>query len=198
MEIKAFNRWSTEGITVEEEGLKNYIHLVPTYVPRTGARYAGNRFHKSKVFIVERLMNKIQNSGHKGKKHFKSSGRNTGKSHNAFNIMEKTLEIIEKRTKHNPIEVLVKAIENAAPREEIIMIEYGGAHYPKPVECAPQRRVDTTIRLFTQGAYQKSFNSKKAIEETLADEIVNAYNKSSQSMAISKKHEMERQADSSR
>jgi len=198
MEIKVFNRWSVEGIRVVEEGLKNYIHLEPTFVPRTGARYAGNRFHKSKVFIVERLMNKLQNSGHKGKKHFKSSGYNTGKSHTVFNIMEKTLEIVEQRTKQNPIAVLVKAIENAAPREEIIMIEYGGAHYPKPVEAAPQRRVDHVLRLFSQGAYQKSFNSKKPIEETLADEIVNAYKLSSQSIAVAKKHEMERQADSSR
>jgi len=198
MTVKAFNRWSVEGITVQEPGLKNYIELSPTYVPRTGARYAGNRFHKSKVFIIERLMNKIQSSGHKSKKHFKSSGHNTGKSHTVYNIVENTLELIEKRTKENPIAVVVQAIENAAPREEIIMIEYGGAHYPKPVECAPQRRVDMVLRLFTQGAYQKSFNSKKAIEETLADEIVNAYNASQQSVAISKKHEMERQADSSR
>jgi len=198
MEVKTFNKWSSEGISVQEEGLKSYIETKPTFVPRTGARYAGNRFHKSKVFIVERLMNKLQNSGHKGKKHTKSSGYNTGKSHTIFNIMEKTLEIVEQRTKQNPIAVLVKAIENAAPREEILMIEYGGAHYPKPVECAPQRRVDMVLRLFTQGAYQKSFNSKKAIEVALADEIVNAYNSSQQSIAIAKKHEMERQADSSR
>ena len=197
-EIKVYNRWSTEGITVEDPGLQRYIHLEPTFVPRTGARYAGSRFHKSKVFIVERLMNKIQNSGHKGKKHFKSSSYNTGKSHTAFNITEKVLEIIEQRTKKNPIAVLVKAIENGAPREEIIMIEYGGAHYPKPVECAPQRRIDMTLRIFTQGAYQKSFNSKIPIENALADEIINAYNSSQQSVAISKKHEMERQADSSR
>ncbi len=197
-EIKAFNRWSTEGIQVEDPGLKRYIDLDATYVPRTGARYAGSRFHKSRVFIIERFMNKIQNSGHKSKKHFKSSGHNTGKSHTVFNITEKVLEIIEQRTKTNPIAVLVKAIENASPREEIIMIEYGGAHYPKPVECAPQRRVDMTLRIFTQGAYQKSFNSKTPIEKTLADEIIHAYNQSQQSVAISKKHEMERQADSSR
>jgi small subunit ribosomal protein S7 len=115
-----------------------------------------------------------------------------------YNIVEKAFDIVEKRTKKNPIEVLVKALENAAPREEIIMIEYGGAHYPKPVEVAPQRRVDMVLRLFTQGAYQKSFNTKKPIEQTLADEIVNAYNRSQQSVAIAKKHEMERQADSSR
>lgn len=197
-EVKVFNRWSAEGIQVQEEGLKRYINVEPTLVPRTGARYAGNRFHKSKVFIVERLMNKLFNPGHKGKKHFKTSYHCTGKSHTAYNIMEAVLENIEKKTKQNPVAVIVRAVENAAPREEILMIEYGGAHYPKPVEAAPQRRVDMVLRLFVQGAYQKSFNSKRAITETLSDEIVNAYNMSSQSVAISKKHELERQADSAR
>lgn len=197
-EVKAFNRWSVQGIEVQDPGLQKYISLQPTLVPRTGARYAGSKFHKSRVFIVERLMNKLFNPGHKSKKHFKTSYHCTGKSHTAYNIMEQVLEILEGRTKQNPIEVLVRAIENAAPREEIIMIEYGGAHYPKPVECSPQRRVDMVLRLFTQGAYQKSFNSKRSIAETLADEIVNAYNRSPQSIAISKKHELERQSDSAR
>jgi small subunit ribosomal protein S7 len=197
-QLKAFNRWSTEGIKVDDPGLKAYITLEPKIVPRTGAKYAGNRFHKSRVFIVERLMNKIMIPGHKGKKHFRTSAPLTGKANTAYNITEKTLSIIEKQTNENPIKVFVKALENAAQREEIITIEYGGARYPKSVECAPQRRIDTALRYMTQGSYQKSFNTKKAIESCLADEIIGAYKQSSTSLAISKKLEVERQADSSR
>jgi small subunit ribosomal protein S7 len=196
--IKAFNRWDTEGIKVEDPGLIRYITLAPKYVPRTGARYAGNRFHKSKVFIVERLMNKIMIAGHKAKKHKYSSGHNTGKAHTAYTIMTKTLEILEQKTKQNPIAVLVKAIENSAPREEIITIEYGGARYPKAVECAPQRRVDIVLRLFTQGAYQKTVNNKRSIAECLADEILNAFQENQNSVAFSKRLELERAADSAR
>ena len=196
--IKVFNKWDTEGIKVIDKGLVDYIGLEPKIVPRTGARYAGNRFHKSKIFIVERLINKIMVPGHKSKKHFKSSNHITGKASTASNIVRKAFSIIESRTKQNPILVFVKALENAAPREEIITIEYGGARYPKAVECAPQRRIDIALRYFTQGSYQKSFNSKKAIEECLADEIINAYNLSQSSVAISKKLELERQADASR
>ena len=196
--IKVFNKWDTEGIKVTDKGLVDYIVLEPKIVPRTGARYAGNRFHKSRVFIVERLINKIMVPGHKSKKHFRTSGHITGKAGTASDIVRKTFEIIERRTKENPIKIFVAALENAAPREEIITIEYGGARYPKAVECAPQRRVDIVLRYFTQGSYQKSFNSKKAIEECLADEIINAYNLSQNSMAISKKLELERQADASR
>ena len=197
-QILAFNKWSVEGINVDDPGLKNYITLEPRIVPKTGARYAKNRFHKSKIFIVERLINKIMISGHKGKKHFKSSKHNTGKANKAFSIVEGAFSIIENQTKENPIKVFVKALENAAQREEIITIEYGGARYPKSVECAPQRRIDVALRHMTQGAYHKSFNSKKAIENCLADEITNAYKLSNVSIAIAKKLEVERQADASR
>jgi small subunit ribosomal protein S7 len=196
--IKAFDRWGTEGIKVHDQGLVDYICLQPRIVPKTGARYVGNRFHKSKLFIIERLINKVMVPGHKSKKHSKTSYHITGKAGTAYNIVQKALGIIEARVKENPIAVFVQAIENAAPREEIISIEYGGARYPKAVECAPQRRVDIALRYFTQGAFQKSFNSKKAIEECLADEIINAFRLSQNSLAISKKLEIERQADASR
>jgi len=198
MEIKAFNRWGTEGIKVEDPGLQRYITLNPKIVPKTGARYHGNRFHKSKIFIVERLINKVMIPGHRSKKHFKTSSKITGKAHIAYDIIEKAFRIIEKQTKENPIKVFVKALENATPREEIITIEYGGARYPKAVECAPQRRVDIVLRLMTQGAYHKSFNSKKGIIECLAEEIINAYTLDRASNAIAKKLELERQADASR
>src|SRR3989338_11089107 len=197
-DIKTFNRWGMEGITVSDQGLQAYVTLEPRIVPKTGARYSGNKFHKSKIFVVERLINKIMVPGHKSKKHYRTSYHISGKAQTAYDIVEEVFKQIEKTTKENPIKVFVKALENAAQREEIITIEYGGARYPKAVECAPQRRVDVALRQMTQGAYQKSFNSKKHIESCLADEIINAYRLSSASSAIAKKLEVERQADASR
>jgi small subunit ribosomal protein S7 len=196
--VLIFNRWSTEGVKVNDLGVAPYITLDPIVVPKTGARYAGNKFHKSKISIVERLVNKIMVSGHKSKKHYQSSGHQSGKSYKVYDLVEKAFEIVEAKTKQNPIAVFVKAIENAAPREEIVTIEYGGARYPKAVECAPQRRVDFVLRLFTQGAKQKSFNNRKSYESALADEIVAAFQLSPNSLAVSKKLEVERQADASR
>ena len=143
-------------------------------------------------------MNKLMVSGHKSKKHYVSSGRNTGKSLSVYKLVEDALTIIEKKLKMNPVEVLVKAVENAAPREEIITIEYGGARYPKAVEASPQRRVDLALRYIAQGAYHKSFDKKTDSVSNLVEEIIAAYNLSSSSNAISKKNDMERQADSSR
>src|SRR3989338_2269086 len=140
--IKVFNRWDVEGIKVEDKGLEPFVTLTPKIVPKTGARYAGSKFHKSKIFIVERLINKLMVPGHKSKKHYKTSYYMTGKAPTAFGIVEDAFKQIEKVTKENPVKVFVKALENAAQREEIITIEYGGARYPKAVECSPQRRVD--------------------------------------------------------
>lgn len=196
--IKFFGRWDGEGIKVDDPGLKDYIILTPRLVPKRYGRYASNRFHKSKCSIIERLVNKVMIPGHKAKKHKASSGHMTWMNTQALQIVEKALEIIEQRTKQNPLSVFVKAVENGAPREEIVAIEYGGARYPKAVECAPQRRIDLVMRFMTQGAYQKALKKKKSISETLADEILAAAAMKSESNTLAKKHDLERQADASR
>ncbi len=198
MSVLVFNKWTTEGIKVDDMGLQRYITLEPRFVPKTGARYAGRKFYKSKTFIVERLINKVMIPGHKAKKHVRSSGHNTGKSALAYAIVMDAFKIIEQKTKQNPIAVFVKALENAAPREEIVSIEYGGARYPKATDCAPQRRVDVALRYFIQGAYDRCFNKKTSIKDALADEIMCAFRLDTKSLAIAKKGEIERQADSSR
>jgi len=196
--IKLFNKWDVSGIKVEDPGLKDYINLRPVYVLKTGGRNANMRFWKSKYNIVERLINKLMIPGHRGKKHKLSSGHCSGKGQKVTNLVEKAFLIIEKKLNKNPVEVFVKALENAAPREEITTIEYGGARYPKAVDCSPQRRVDFTLRMMVQGAFAKTYKNKKRIEECLAEEISNAYNLDNKSNAISKKLELERQAQSSR
>ncbi len=196
--LKCFNRWDASGITVSDRGLVPYLSLEPRILPKTGARYVGERFHKSHVFIVERLANKLMVTGHKSKKHFMSSGHNCGKKDLALKTVELALAKCEQKLKQNPLKVLTVAIENAAPREEVISIEYGGARYAKSVDVAPLRRIDLALRLMTQGAYAKSFNKKMKIEDALAEELIAAYQCSGKSVAVSKKKDLERQAASSK
>ncbi len=196
--MKLFDRWDVTGVKVQDPGLQRYLTIDPILVPKTGARYAGRRFHKSRISILERLINRMMVTGHKGKKHKFTSGHATGKSQTVYNLVLEALQIVEKRSKKNPVEVLVKAVENGAPREEIITIEYGGARYPKAVECTPQRRIDQCLKMIAQGAFQKSVKSKKSAAAALADEILFAYQLSPNSNAIAKKLELERQADASR
>ena len=198
MELKAFDRWSTQGITVKDPGLQNYISVSPRIVPRSSGRHVGNKFYKSRVFIIERLMNKLMVTGHKSKKHFKTSYHFTGKGNTVYGLIEKVLTQIEQKTKKNPIEIVVAAVENAAPREEVISIEYGGARYPKALECAPQRRIDIALRHLTQFSFHKSFNTKRSIVDVLSEELIAAATMNQNSMALTKKLELERQADASR
>ncbi len=199
--MKLFNKWETEGIKVEEEALRPYIYLPDILVPRTGGKNArGQRVWAQKTHLVERLMNKLMVPGHAKKhKHKRTSGRNTGKSMNVQKIVLDSFEKIEKKTGKNPVEVFVKAVENACPREEVTGIEYGGARYSKAVEISPLRRVDLALRFMVWGSYAKSFNSKAKIADTLAAEILGAYQlDTNSSNALSKKLELERQADASR
>src|SRR3989344_2028561 len=196
--MKLFNKYEISDIKVNDPGLQRYVNLNPLIVPKTTGKFSNNRFWSSKYNIVERLMNKIMVAGHRGKKHKITSGHSTGKGVRVYNTVLKTFEIIEKKMNKNPVEVFVKALEHSAPREEITTIEYGGAKYPQAVEVAPQRRVDIALRQMVNGSYQRCFNKKIKIHEALADEIMRAYNIDQQSAAISKKLELERQADSSR
>jgi small subunit ribosomal protein S7 len=196
--MKIFDIWDTSAIKVADPGMEGYINLDQVLVPVSSGRNVKVRFHRNFYTVVERLMNRLNVAGHKGKKHKYSSGHNTGKRIKHYNLIIKSLKLVEERLKKNPVEVLVKAIENAAPREEITTIEYGGARYPKAVECAPQRRIDLALRNMVQGAYGACFNKKKKAFQALAEEIMNAYNLSMDSNAIAKKLELERQADSAR
>ena len=198
MSTRLFDTWDISGIKVEDKGVERYINLDQVYVPKSSGRNVKIQFHKSYYSIIERLMNRIMVVGHKGKKHKYSSGHNLGKTTKMYTLVFKALKLIEERTKKNPVEVLVKAIENAAPREEITTIEYGGARYPKAVECAPQRRIDLALRNIAQGTYANAFAKKKKSHEALAEELINAYSLNMKSNAIAKKLELERQADSAR
>ena len=198
IQFKLMGRWDTSNIQINDLGLKPYINLSNVYIPRSSGRHASTQFHKNKYNIIERLMNRLMVPGHRGKKHMLTSGICGGKSLTAFKIVEKAFLTIEAKTKLNPVQVFVKAIENAAPRDEITTIEYGGARYPQAVDCSPQRRIDLTLRMFTQGAYQKSFGKKTKASDALADEIIFAYQNDQKSSAMAKKLELERQADAAR
>jgi len=197
--VKLFNKWEIEGIIVSDPGLKNYINLKPIIIPRTFGRTAKKQFHKSQMSIVERLANHLYVSGHRGKKHLITSGRNVGKTFKIWKVIEESLKILEEKTKKNPVEVFVKALENAALREEITSFQVGGIIVRKAVITAPQRRIDLALRLIVQGSFQKATNNPKRMADTLSDEIYAAYNYDPQnSHAIREKERIEREAAGAR
>ncbi|MFH1127428.1 MAG: 30S ribosomal protein S7 [archaeon] len=197
-EIKLFNTWSTEGIKVEDPGLVAYINLTPVIVPKSGGRHAKKPFYKSKLNITERLINKMFVAGHRGKKHKFTSGRNVGTSTKTSKIVIGAFHIIEEKTKKNPVEIFVKAVENSAPYEEVLTYQRGGIFARESVVTAPQRRVDLALKHIAQGTYKRSVKAKKTAEQSLAEELLAAYKKDPTSFAIQEKTRRDKEATGSR
>ena len=186
-EIKLFGKWSFQNIEAKDLGLQRYISLKPVITPHSMGRHEHKRFHKSKINIVERLVNGLM-----------QPGKNAGKKSKAINIVKQAFEIINLRTGKNPVAVMVKAVENSAPAEDTTRISYGGVVYHLAVDVAPQRRIYLSIRYISEGARAASLNTPRSIEECVADELMLAANKDIKSYAVAKRNERERIAQSSR
>jgi small subunit ribosomal protein S7 len=196
-QFKIFDLYDASEVKVEDPGLKSAINLEPKLVLKDYGRNF-QKFGQLKVNIVERLMNRVAVAGHRGKKHKIIVGRATGKYTRNMKIVLGAFKLIEKRTNNNPISVLVKAIENSAPKDEVTVIEYGGARYPQAVDVSPLRRVNLALKHIVHGASDKAFGKKKKFFQSLAEEIIMAAEENGESFAIKKKKESEAQADSAR
>jgi small subunit ribosomal protein S7 len=190
-----FRKWDLSDIEIHDIGLKNAISLKKSIMPLTFGRSALKRFNKADINIVERLANKIM---HFGKKYAKNTGRMGGKKAHSINIVKATLDIIHLKTGKNPVEVLVRAVENSAPNEDTTRIVYGGTVYHVSVDVAPIRRVDMALRFIADGVKEATFSNPKAIEEHLSEHIISAAQNDSNAPSIKKKHELERVAQASR
>jgi len=186
-DIRLFEKWSFNGVEVKDPGLKRYVSLKPVYVPHTMGRHEHKRFRKAEVNIVERLIN-----------NFMRPGRSAGKKARAINVVRNAFEIVHLRTGENPIQILVRAVENSAPCEDTTRISFGGIVYHMAVDISPLRRVDLALRLLSEGARKVAFGNPRSLEECLAEELVLAASKDVKSYAVQKRNEMERVALSSR
>jgi small subunit ribosomal protein S7 len=186
-EVKLFGKWSFKGIEVKDIGLQRYVSLKPVVIPHSMGRHEHKRFRKASINIVERLANNLMRPG-----------KNAGKKAKVMNMVNHAFEIVNLRTGKNPIEVLVKAVENSSPCEDTTRISMGGIVYHLSVDVAPQRRVDLAIRHLADGARQAAVNNPRSIEECLAEELILAGNNDMKSFAVAKRHEIERVAQASR
>jgi small subunit ribosomal protein S7 len=182
-----FGKWSFENVEPQDLGLRRYIALSPIYIPHSMGRHEHHRFHKSEVNIVERFVNNLM-----------KPGKNAGKKARVINSLRNAFEIVHLRTQRNPVEILVRAVENSAPCEATTRISYGGVAYHMAVDVAPQRRVDIALRLLSEGSRKSSFGNPTTLEECIAQELILAANNDVKSHAVSKRNEMERVALSSR
>lgn len=182
-----FGKYDTSEVIINDGGLAKYIDLTPTNVPHSGGKHANRWFGKSKLSIVERLINNIMRTE-----------KYTGKKMKAYKTVSQAFDLVAQKTKKNPLQVLIEALENAAPREEVTRLQFGGISVPKAVDISPQRRLDIALRNVCAGVVKASSKSKKPIHECLADEIMLAAKGDMTSFGVAKKEEIERVAQSAR
>lgn len=195
--LKLFDLYDAQ-VEIADPAMKPYMNFVPRLLVKSYGRRNTEYLGNTKVNLIERLANRLAVPGHQGKKHKVITSWSSGKYNRNMKTVMDVLALIAKRTGKNPVQVFASAVENGSPRDEITVIEQGGARYPQAVDCSPIRRINLAIRWMVQGAYGKAFGKKKKIVETLADEITKASEANMESYAMGKKNEVEKQADSAR
>ncbi|HOP66383.1 MAG TPA: 30S ribosomal protein S7 [Methanoregulaceae archaeon] len=182
-----FNRWDLGEVQITDPGLVRYISLNPVIVPHSTGKFTRQEFNKANMLIVERLINRLM-----------QTEVNTGNKQLATRIVRDSFEIIHKKTKKNPVQVLVEAIANTGPREETVRLKYGGINVPKSVDTAPLRRVNSSLVFISDAVKKAAHKSKKPVAVCLADELIAASKGDVKTYSVNKKEERERIAKSAR
>lgn len=94
-----------------------------------------------------------------------------GKKSLAERVFYGALELIEQRTKQDPIEVFQKALDNVRPVIEVKSRRVGGAMYQVPVEVRHERRDALAMRWLISYAASRS---EKTMMQRLAGELQDA------------------------
>ena len=182
-----FNQWDMSEVQINDPALVRYINLHSMIVPHSCGKFTRQEFNKANMLIVERLINRLM-----------KSSKNTGKKTLAIRIVTDAFDIINKKTKKNPVQVLVEAVTNTGQREETVRLKYGGINVPKSVDTAPLRRVNTSMFFISEAVYKSSQKSKKSASAALADELIAASKGDVKTYSVNKKEERERIAKSAR
>lgn len=183
-----FGRYTFDGVEIHDPGLKNYLYLDPVYLPHSEGRLANRPFAKTRMHVVERLAN-----------HLMKTGKFTGKKSKALNtVRDAFAQLAKENPGANPLQTLVDAVENAAPREEVTRLQFGGISVPRAVDASPARRLNVAIRNLALGAIQATKGPGISISTALAREIALAAKGDMTSFAVARKEEVERVAQSAR
>src|SRR5471032_1627050 len=116
-----------------------------------------------------------------------------GKKSVAETIVYGALEMIEGKTKSNPVSVFQQALDNVMPSLEVRSRRVGGATYQVPVEVRTDRRQALGIRWLISAARDRN---EKTMMERLSAELMDASN--SRGNAVKKREDTHRMAEANR
>ena len=181
--VPLFGKWDLTEVNIDDTTLEKYINLDAFQVPHTGGRHSKKRFGRRNLTVIERFINNLMRSE-----------KYTGKKAQAYNVLKNSFDNINSKKKENPAQIMVKALENSAPRAAVVSLRYGGIRVYSGVDVSPTRRVDTAIRNLCIGALESS-KKQRSIEKSLSRELMLASEGNPDSYAVGKKEELERQAE---
>ena len=116
-----------------------------------------------------------------------------GKKDVARGIVYDALEVVQNRSKQDPVTVLKKAIDNVRPQVEVRSRRVGGAAYQVPVEVPTRRALSLAIRWLVGFARRRREHS---MAERLAFEILDAANNTG--AAVKRKEDIHKMAESNK
>ncbi|MBW2236979.1 MAG: 30S ribosomal protein S7 [Deltaproteobacteria bacterium] len=116
-----------------------------------------------------------------------------GKKSTAEHILYGSFDLIEGKTRNDPLAMFRRALDNVRPRLEVKSRRVGGATYQVPIEVRPERATSLAMRWLASYARARS---GKSMREKLADEIIDAANERGES--VKKREDTHRMADANK
>lgn len=116
-----------------------------------------------------------------------------GKKAVAERIVYGALDIVEDKSKEDPIDMFEKALENIQPMVEVKSRRVGGATYQVPVEVRPARQNALAMRWLVEFSRKRG---EKAMAQRLAGEILDAAG--SKGAAVKKREDVHRMAEANK
>ena len=117
----------------------------------------------------------------------------SGKRSVAESIFYEAMDIIKEKTGEDPLKVFQRALENVKPILEVKSRRVGGATYQVPIEIRPDRRLSLAVRWLI--GYSRA-RSEKTMTESLAGELLDAYN--NRGSSIKKKEDTHKMAEANK
>jgi len=124
---------------------------------------------------------------------FINSVMKDGKRTIAEKIVYDAFDVIHERTKRGGLNIFEQAIKNISPLVELKSRRVGGANYQVPVPVIGERRTTLAMRWLKAGLASKK---GKRMAEKLADELIDASNKTG--AAMKKRDDVHRMADANK
>jgi small subunit ribosomal protein S7 len=116
-----------------------------------------------------------------------------GKKSTAEAAIYGAFDMIESKTRNDPLQMFRRAMDNIRPRIEVKSRRVGGATYQVPIEVRPERATSLAMRWLKD--YSRARDGK-SFAEKLANEIIDAANERGES--VKKREDTHRMADANK